>query len=111
MKINVAGQAYNFDETRLTVKEARTIKKYGGLSVRQFANGLSDMDVEAMVAVVFLAKQRAGEVLRWQDLDELNLNDINLAPDTVEDATDGSADEGQEADPTQPSDSGQNVQP
>lgn len=87
IKFELGGTAYEYDDTQMSVKEARLIKQHTGMGLRSWALGLQDMDVDALVAVVFLAKRRAGEAIRWQDLDTINVNDITIVND--EDVTGG----------------------
>lgn len=78
IRFELGGTRYEYDDTMMTVKEARVIKEHTKMGLRSWALGLQDMDVDALVGLVFIAKRRAGEAIRWQDLDTLNLNDINM---------------------------------
>lgn len=89
IKFELGGTTYEYDDTTMAVKEARLIKKHTGMGLRSWALGLQDMDVDALVAMVFLAKRRAGEALRWEDLDNLNINDISIVEDISEPETEG----------------------
>jgi hypothetical protein len=64
----VDGTEYQFDETRLLSVEAVAVKKYTGLAILDFFQGCMSGDGEALTALVFLAKKRAGEDVTWQGL-------------------------------------------
>lgn len=63
------GKDYEFDRNKLALTEAISLKKASGFTVRGFQDGLNDLDPEALQAMVWLAKQRAGEAVRMQDID------------------------------------------
>lgn len=86
IKFELGGNVYEYDDTTMTVKEARLIKQHTSMGLRSWALGLQDMDVDALVAMVFIAKRRAGEAIRWQDLDNININDISITEDEVVDS-------------------------
>ena len=90
MKLIVQGKDYEFDENRLTVAEARIIKKYAGLGIAELSDGLEKGDPDAICAFIFLAKKRAGEACRWHDLDDLDLaNDIDFEGGEEQEDEDG----------------------
>lgn len=78
IKFGLGDSSYEYDDTSMTVAEARIIKKHAGMGLRSWALGLQDMDPDALVGLVFLAKRRAGEAVRWQDLDNLDIAAISL---------------------------------
>ncbi|MCX3064203.1 hypothetical protein [Streptomyces beihaiensis] len=83
IKLTVEGIDYEFDDQRMLVSEAREIKTLTGLTVPKLFAGVEEGDGDAIAALVFLAKKRAGEALRFSELDSLNLADVDLevAPD------------------------------
>jgi hypothetical protein len=60
---------YEFDQNKLALFEALAIKKELGLTVAGMQAGMRDLDPEALIAVVWLSKKRAGEAVRIQDID------------------------------------------
>ena len=91
MQIKVAGEVYDFDDTKLSVKEARTIKELTGLGISQWGEGIRDGDPDALVAMIYLAKKRSGEAVRWRDLDDLDLmNEVDFINDDEGDQADDS---------------------
>lgn len=86
INFGLGGTEYEYDDTTMTVAEARIIKKHTAMGLRSWALGLQDMDPDALVGLVFLAKRRAGEAVRWQDLDNLDIAAISLV--AAEDDTD-----------------------
>jgi hypothetical protein len=88
IKFDLVGTTYEYDDTSMTVSEARILKKHAGYGLRSWALALQDMDPDALVGLVFLAKRRAGEAVRWQDLDNLDIAKIGIL-DSDEDAEKG----------------------
>src|SRR5262245_39597318 len=84
INFTVRGERLCFDEEHLTVEEARAIKQHAGLTIRGFLDGLREYDVDALVALIWLAKHRAGEPAPWNNngLGSLDLlTDIDIIPD------------------------------
>jgi hypothetical protein len=81
IRFKLNGVPYEYDDSTLTVKEARVIKKNAGFGLVTWAKGLSEGDPDALVALVWIAKTRAGEAIRWQDLDDLDLVSLDLGGD------------------------------
>lgn len=101
LKFTIEGRTYEYDEAMMLVKEARLIKKHAGYGLVSMANGLKDGDPDALVAMIFLAKRRAGEMVRWQDLDDLDLSKLVIVADGDDEKSDGSED-GDASDPSIP---------
>lgn len=100
------GQDYEFDESKMIVAEAREIKKHAGLGLIAFGQGLREGDPDALVALMFLAKRRAGIACRWKDFDNVDLNSIEILPDGLTDEDDDAEEAAAEADPTSASGTG-----
>jgi len=60
---------YEFDQNRLALSEAIAVKRANGLTVRGLQEGLQDMDPDALQAMVWLAKRRAGDAVRMVDIE------------------------------------------
>lgn len=89
MQIVVDGQTYEFDTATLKVGEMRALKKASGMKIRDFTEGLSDSDPDALTGLVWLAKRRAGEHIKFDDLD-FELSDFEVvSEDEPEPAADG----------------------
>lgn len=86
MKFRIEGEDLEFEEDTLTVAEARLIKKHTGMGLKSFAEGSKDGDPDALVAIVFLAKRRAGQAVRWQDLDSLDLAKLEAISESVDES-------------------------
>lgn len=72
------GEPFVFDQDRLSVEEAKQLKRVNGLTPRAFLTGLREYDPDAMDALVRLAKVRAGEQTR---LEQVILGDWDLFAD------------------------------
>ncbi|MFJ9374435.1 hypothetical protein [Streptomyces sp. NPDC101455] len=79
-KLTVAGDVYEFDGDRMLLSEAREIKTYTGMTIPKWSQGIDEMDPDAIQSLIYLAKKRAGESLRYSDLETLDLKDIDLDP-------------------------------
>lgn len=84
MKFRVDGESYNFDEDRLLVSEARVIKKQAGMGLTEWSEGLQNGDPDAIVSMIYLAKKRSGEAVRWSDLDDINIAAIEMDDEDAE---------------------------
>ena len=113
IKLTVEGTVYEFDGDHLLLAEAREIKTYTGMSVPKWSVGIDEGDPDALQSLIYLAKKRAGETLRYSDLDTLDYADIDLEPmDDEEEAAEGQEETAQaQADPTPPGDSGMTQTP
>lgn len=81
IKFSVGSETYDFDDQAMTIDEARLIKKNSGFGMKSWALGLQDMDPDALVGLIYLAKVRAGEAVRWNDLYNIKFSDIDLVDD------------------------------
>lgn len=73
LKFEVEGTPYELDLDFFPVRDAVMLKKTCKLTMGQIVLGLEEGDGEAIAAVVYLAKRRAGEVVRWEDMQNMNL--------------------------------------
>lgn len=83
MKFTVDGKTYDFDLDTLTMDEGEVIEDYARIEVRDFMDALKATKVRAIRALVFIAKRRAGEDVRWADLGSMDL--MGLAQSMVAD--------------------------
>jgi hypothetical protein len=89
MKLVVEGQAYEFDQGRLTVKEARLIKGATGFTVNAWQQALGELDADAVAALVWLLRRRNGELgLAFDDVD-FDLSSLTVEDDGPESPTSG----------------------
>jgi hypothetical protein len=70
IKFEVDGTKYQFNEGRLLGVEASAVKKNTGLTIVDFLNGIIGGDPDALIGMVFIAKKRAGEPVKWNELSE-----------------------------------------
>ncbi|MEU0039105.1 hypothetical protein [Streptomyces sp. NPDC006333] len=108
IKLTVEGVVYEFDGDHLLLAEARELKTYTGMSVAKWSRGIDEGDVDAIQALIYLAKKRAGESLRYSDLEQIDYADIDLEPlDDEDEAVEAEPGASQQAaDPTPPGDTG-----
>lgn len=90
MHVIVKGEKYEFDQGSMPVGEARLIKERTGMGFAKWAEGVSEMDPDAICALVYLAKKRAGEAPKWTDMNNLDLlKDIDMDYSDEEDDEEG----------------------
>lgn len=85
MRFAYGDNKYEFDVEDMTVAETRLIKRYSKLTFKKFAHGLAELDGDALVAVLYLAKKRAGENPRWSDFDDLKITEFAETLESDED--------------------------
>lgn len=90
------GRQIEFDENQMLVKEIRELKRVTGMGLRQFGEGMRDGDIDALMGMIYLALRRDGVAIRFKDLDEFNIGDLEV--EGVEPPVDAAA-EGAEDDP------------
>lgn len=69
MKVTVDGSTYEFEAGKFYFKELRAIQKVTGLTMNEFFQGLDKGNVEALGALIWIMKKRAGEDVKYADLD------------------------------------------
>lgn len=107
LKLTVEGAVYEFDGDRLLLAEARELKTYTGLTPPKWAAGIDEQDPDAIAFLIYLAKKRSGESLRYSDLDTIDYADIEMEHVGAPGDDDAAAEEaGTAADPTPPSGTG-----
>ena len=72
------GREIDFDENKMLVKEARELQRVTGLGLRQFGEGMRDGNIDALMGMVYLGLRRDGVAIRWKDLDEFNIADLEV---------------------------------
>lgn len=90
MKFTSVGVEYDVDLNVFTAREAIVLKKATGVTMGALVRGISDGDGEAFAALLFIAKRRAREVVRWEDLMDVDLVEIMTSIDTSEEKAESS---------------------
>lgn len=76
MKIEHDGRSYDFDMDSLEAAELRVVEQHSGMTLPEWMDGLKRGKVDSLVAIVFVAKRRAGDTVEWSDLDGLVVVDL-----------------------------------
>jgi hypothetical protein len=103
IKLKVEGTEYEWDSDRLLVAEARELKVLTGFTPPRWMAALDEQDPDAMAALIYLAKKRAGESLRFSDLDTLDYHDFDfevVAPEADQEPSEQTSDGTGQPDPT-----------
>lgn len=74
-----AGTTYPFDTEALTLAEAFTVKAICGLAGGAFVAAIFEVDPHAWLAMVVLARRRAGETVTAEDVDHDKLDLMTTA--------------------------------
>lgn len=88
MRFKIEDKEYDWDSAVLTVEEAMFLKDKTGMGLLQWNEGLTARDGYAEAALIYLAKKRSGEAIRWQDLAGINLATLVILNDRDEDKGD-----------------------
>lgn len=99
MRFKYREEIISFDQTVMSVAEARTIKKFTGFGLKPFSEGLQNGDPDSIVAMLYLAYRRSGRAVQWNDFDEWNLNEIEALTDEVPAIVDAPDEGGEGGDP------------
>lgn len=82
MKFEVEGTKYNLDLSTFTTGDAIMMKSNTKLTLGDLIKGISEMDGVGIAGLVYLAKRRNKEAVRWADLNDLNLISVIETFDT-----------------------------
>lgn len=81
VKLKVDGESYlvENDPQRFTAAELNAVERHTGMTVREWAEKLSDGRVSSLAwtALAWVAVRRAGKFVRWDDFEE-NLSFLEL---------------------------------
>lgn len=93
------------DPLEWTLAEASFIRKRTGQRVAEIGPNATLSDPEAIAALIYVAKKRAGEKVRWEDFEEFTVGECEFIRDGDEVSDDDDPDGGEDAapDPTSPS--------
>jgi hypothetical protein len=70
LNFSLNGVDYAFDVEKFSLREAREVAELTGLTLPEYTSGLINMNnVEALAAMVYLARKRAGEECSYSDID------------------------------------------
>ncbi|MGH3693235.1 MAG: hypothetical protein ACRDRX_04415 [Pseudonocardiaceae bacterium] len=64
----IDGDEYRFDDDKLSVEEAIAVEDATGMGVRMFHIGITMSSAKALKCLVWLAKKRAGQAVRLDDV-------------------------------------------
>lgn len=83
MKVTVDGQVYDYDANRLMVREAMELQQRTGMNLSRWQVGLQEGDPQAILGLVYLVKQRAGEKPVWDEVD-FDLGAVEIEDDEAD---------------------------
>lgn len=113
LRFTVGETVYDWDDDHVLNTEAIALKKASGLTTMQLMEGISEFDAEALTAMVWLAKRRAGETeadgkpLRMGGLEfDLGGLDLHMVDENGDPVRRTSSADGEAEDPTPPSSDG-----
>lgn len=75
MKFKVNGEAYEFDDSRMTFGEARALEEVTGLNMSDLGKGSS---IATTQAFIWLAVRRRDPSVKFLDLDDWNIADLEM---------------------------------
>jgi hypothetical protein len=71
MNVHFEDQDYEFDFDALDVTQARHLKRQLGLTLKQFQDGLADLDPDCLVGLYWLMLHQNGKAV---DMNKVNFN-------------------------------------
>ncbi len=93
MKWLIEGKEYSYDG-KLTVKDARFIHEKSGVGAGRLNHELFiEGHPNVIAAWIFLLKRQAGEAVRWEDIDRIDITDFRPLPDQVDEPTENEPEE------------------
>jgi len=109
LEITVDGKPYMYDPAKLMNTEAKAIQRFTGLKMSEFQTALGDENIDAITALVWLVRKRAGEVELVPEDVEFDLGSINIVdldkPEETDVESDPSATSPSELSPPTPDES------
>lgn len=84
VRVGAEGTWYDFEGDRLLVREARELQDLTGMGLQDFSDGIRHGKVDALVFMLYLARRRAGEAVRFREFDEMNLAELEIQGDEDE---------------------------
>lgn len=76
MQLEHDGKTYALDMDEIEAHELRVVEQHSGMTYPEWMEGLQRGKVDALVAIVFTAKRRAGDTVEWADLDNMKVLDL-----------------------------------
>lgn len=95
MTFSLNGRDYKVTLDRLSIAEAREVKRYTGVTLTTLMLASSGhVDGDVLAAIVYLAKRRAGEDIDWAEIDQIDVVELlgSMAASADEPGQDGQAD-------------------
>lgn len=81
MQFTVDGQSYEFDEDRMTFAQGRDVEKATGMTVKEVGESASRGSLTAVQALVWVAMKATRPALKFSDLDDLAIADVEFGSD------------------------------
>lgn len=93
IRFTANGSKHQFDEDRLTFGEARALEKVCGYPFKDLGKHLQSGEMTSLQAVIWVAMKRGEPTLKFSDLDDMSLADIEFedGDDDEPDPTGGGA--------------------
>lgn len=100
MRFLVEGKEYAYDG-KLRLKDAMFIHEKSGVGIGRLNHELLiEGHPQVIAAWVFLLKRQAGEAVRWEDIERIDISDFRPLPDPVEETEHAEAEPSGAPDPT-----------
>lgn len=79
-RVKLGEQAWELDDSKLTLADAFLIKSGTGLALKPFFEGVQDLDPHCLQGLVWFLRQKAGERVAVTDIDFV-VTDLELSQD------------------------------
>lgn len=77
MKFKIEDREYEWSP-KITISEAFLLKEKAYLTIPQLGPAIAQVDPYAIAFLVYIAKRRNGEVVKWEDVGELDLMSFDI---------------------------------
>jgi hypothetical protein len=69
VKFTYKGEVFEYDHLKMSTAEAEALKRYTGLTPREYFEGMANMDAAALRGMVWVALRRNGHGIQYKDIE------------------------------------------
>lgn len=80
LHVTVNGETLKFDADTMMLSEAKGLEAVTGMTVKEWADGITEVNLTAIQGLVWLLYRRSGRTTAWDDID-FDLNAIDIKDD------------------------------
>lgn len=73
MKFTYKGEVFEYDQAKLSTAEAEMLRRYTGLTPREYFVGMPNMDARSLKGMVWLGLRRNGHGIQYKDIEDFDV--------------------------------------